>query len=108
MYMYYNCFFIVQDSRPFSRCKFFFFGKFLPPCAPKEELVSLVELAGGQVLTHYPQRADCTCMTLIVFDSMSNPNCHPKHVGACLIGTVPVFWVLDCLSFFKLLDLPYE
>ena len=105
---------ILQAPGLFDGCEFYFTGDFPPPGASKEDLVHLVRLSGGKILSRQPKSSDshvpthpfhakqCTIQnTFIIYDP-----CTELVPPSSKVATVPASWLLDCLSYFELIDLP--
>ena len=106
-------------------CSFYLRGNFNPPTLKKNDLIKLINLGGGKVLHRPPKIKDddmagsrkpevpyhaqknsslSCCTEFILFDSLSTDS--PKVVYSPFIKTAPVKWLMDCISSFKLLDIP--
>ncbi|GFR97895.1 BRCA1-associated RING domain protein 1 [Elysia marginata] len=103
----------------FDGCQFYFQGKFQYPTPSKDQLVQLVKLGGGIILTREPRLhnlddypytvpyhaastsslSDCTIF--VIYDD-SCPN--PPHVKAQRMSYLPASWLMDCIASFALLE----
>lgn len=108
--------FIIQVPGLFDGCEFYFVGDFPPPGASKEDLMHLVRLSGGSVVSRQPKSSDSHMSihpfhakqyafqnTFIVYDPCTEPRILPPNSK---VAIVPASWLLDCLSYFELIDLP--
>ncbi|XP_055879466.1 BRCA1-associated RING domain protein 1-like isoform X2 [Biomphalaria glabrata] len=101
----------------FDGCQFYFLGKFSHPS--REELIGLVKLGGGAILTREPRLHNlddypytipyhavetstlADCSIFVLFDD-SCPN--PPYVEAQRMSYLPVSWLLDSIATFNLMD----
>ncbi|PIK47234.1 putative BRCA1-associated RING domain protein 1 [Apostichopus japonicus] len=109
----------------FDGCHFYIHGNFSPPTPPKEELASLLKLGGGTILTRYPKPDDdviqastivpyhakpeselASCSYYIIYDTGAKRKNTPPRVRTAKLCTVPVSWVMDCISRYELQELP--
>ncbi|XP_046846861.1 ankyrin repeat domain-containing protein 31-like [Xenia sp. Carnegie-2017] len=116
---------LQQMPRLLDGCSFYLRGTFNPPTLKKNDLIKLINLGGGKVLHREPKIKDddmagsrkpevpyhaqknsslSCCTEFILFDSLSTDS--PKVVYSPFIKTAPVKWLMDCISSFKLLDIP--
>ena len=103
----------------FNGCEFFFYGEFVPPHPSKEELVRLVMVAGGSVLSREPRNGDrayTICpyhakpgsrLLSSSFISVSSCSTLPLKGKSTTFQVSPT-WIFDCLSQFKLMDTDIE
>ncbi|CAL1525972.1 unnamed protein product [Lymnaea stagnalis] len=103
----------------FDGCQFYFHGKFNSPTPSREELVSLVRLGGGVLLTREPRLYNlddypytipyhasgssslADCAIFVVYDDHC-PN--PPYTEAQRMSYLPASWLLDSAAAFTLLD----
>lgn len=110
-------FFFFQLPGLFDGCQFYFHGKFSFPTPTREELIGLVKLAGGTILTREPRLyslddypytvpfhalpssdlADCSIF--VVYDDIC-PD--PPFVEAQRMSCLPVSWLMDSAASFSL------
>ncbi|XP_078656243.1 uncharacterized protein LOC144902593 [Branchiostoma floridae x Branchiostoma belcheri] len=107
----------------FDGCHFFLHGKFQSPTPPRKELLELIADGGGGVLTREPKPdSDCLqasttvayhackdsdlahCSHFILYDQKSAKT--PPRVRTAKLCTVPVSWLMDCVTVFSLMELP--
>eukprot|EP00058_Branchiostoma_floridae_P023328 XP_002608818.1 hypothetical protein BRAFLDRAFT_89685 [Branchiostoma floridae] len=107
----------------FDGCHFFLHGKFQPPTPPRKELIELIRAGGGGVLAREPKPdSDCLqasttvayharkdsdlahCSHFILYDEKSAKI--PPRIRTAKLCTVPVTWLMDCVTDFSLLELP--
>ena len=104
-----------QAPRLFDGCDFFFLGELIPPHPSKVDLMNLVKLSGGTILSRMPRstinnQSICpyhakpgsvfsVCHIIIVDSSISH--LHKKSDNTVV---VPPAWILHSLSNFHLLD----
>nr|XP_054767566.1 BRCA1-associated RING domain protein 1-like [Lytechinus pictus] len=117
----------VQKQFPglFNGCHFFLKGSFKHPTPLKPELIQLIKLGGGTILQRQPKPDDdviqvstvvpyharpnsqyASCSYYIVYDHLGKKP--PPSVRTQKVCTVPVYWLLDCVSQFTILDPPKE
>ena len=108
--------------RLFDGCHFFVYGNFSSPLPTKAQLVELLKMCGGQILSREPKYdSDIvqSCRKVpyhaipdtpqyyytyyIVYDPSQKYLPRPIHLGK--VSTVPVSWVLDCISEFRVRDI---
>ncbi|XP_059152920.1 BRCA1-associated RING domain protein 1-like [Physella acuta] len=103
----------------FDGCQFFFHGKFQPPTPSREELIGLVKLGGGVVLTREPRLHNLDdypytipyhvdtnsslahCAIYVIYDDACS---NPPYVEAQRMSYLPASWLLDSIATFSLLD----
>ncbi|XP_078572774.1 uncharacterized protein LOC144859761 isoform X2 [Branchiostoma floridae x Branchiostoma japonicum] len=107
----------------FDGCHFFLHGKFQPPTPPRKELIELIRAGGGGVLAREPKPdSDCLqasitvayharkdsdlahCSHFILYDEKSAKT--PPRIRTAKLCTVPVTWLMDCVTDFSLMELP--
>ncbi|XP_793413.3 BRCA1-associated RING domain protein 1 [Strongylocentrotus purpuratus] len=117
----------VQKQFPglFDGCHFYFSGTFKHPTPPKPELIQLIKLGGGTILNRQPKPDDdviqvstvvpyhartesqyASCAYYVVYDHLGKRA--PSSIRTQKVCTIPVYWLLDCVSQFTLLDPPKE
>eukprot|EP00731_Ephydatia_muelleri_P008665 Em0004g1003a len=113
----------MQKPGLFAGCSFYLHGSFVPPSLSKDDIASLVAYAGGIVLRKLPRTISADdsllvcplhaqpgsvfekCHVFIVYDPTSTTNLGDVPTVAGVTNIVAT-WILDCLSSFKLLELP--
>ncbi|KAI8489949.1 BRCA1-associated RING domain protein 1 [Branchiostoma belcheri] len=107
----------------FDGCHFFLHGKFQSPTPPRKELLELIADGGGGVLTREPKPdSDCLqasttvayharkdsdlahCSHFILYDEKSAKT--PPRIRTAKLCSVPVSWLMDCVTVFSLMELP--
>ena len=103
--------------RIFDGCHFFMYGSFSPPLPTKVQLIELIKVSGGQILSREPKHdSDLvqSCRKVpyhavpdtpqyyftyyIVYDPSQRYLPRSVHLGK--VSTVSASWVLDCISQF--------
>ncbi|XP_071482423.1 BRCA1-associated RING domain protein 1-like [Diadema antillarum] len=109
----------------FDGCHFYFSGTFTHPTPSKTELAHLIQLGGGTILNRQPKPDDdviqvstivpyhaksgselAACAHFILYDHLGKRI--PPSIRTNKICTVPVWWLLDCVSQFSILNPPKE
>ncbi|KAJ8025175.1 BRCA1-associated RING domain protein 1 [Holothuria leucospilota] len=108
----------------FDGCHFYLHGNFASPTPPKEELASLIKLGGGTIITRYPKPDDDVIQASTIVPYHATPDSElrvcsyyilydqgvkrkpPPKVRTAKVCTVPVSWLMDCISSYELKDLP--
>eukprot|EP00118_Oscarella_pearsei_P010645 m.66451 g.66451 ORF g.66451 m.66451 type:complete len:599 (+) comp35388_c1_seq3:1179-2975(+) len=105
----------------FNGCQFYLHGDFLQPMPSREQLSTLIGLAGGHLLAREPRAVgDSVCDILVPYHNpegghswvfvVYDSKCERRgplveKVGHCC-SVVPITWLLDCITKFKL-DTPF-
>ena len=109
----------------FDGCHFYFSGAFNHPTPAKPELTQLIKLGGGAILNRQPKPDDdviqtstvvpyhakpgsalASCAHYVLYDHLGENA--PVSIRSPKVCTVPVYWLLDCVSEFMILDPPRE
>ena len=101
----------------FDGCRFYLHGDFLRPMPKRDDLATLIRLAGGRLLVREPKSGDDNSAlevsvpyhspesdfswVLIIYDPKSERQRSVAN-GRFHFPAVPVTWLLDCLTKFKL------
>lgn len=105
----------------FDGCFFYLLGSFHKP--PRDELVQLVRVGGGQMLSRQPKAdSDVTqtvmavayharpdsdqafCTHYVLYDPQSSSRPGPVRLGK--VWSAPSSWLLDCIRAFSMLPVP--
>lgn len=126
---------VLQNPSLFDGCDFFFLGTTAPSATPsRDEVVGLITAAGGRVLSREPRLANSReeeelkgtltkqcpfhgalsgnlkeVNTFVLYDPCcveENSKILSKWRDHWTTATVPIAWILDCLTHFELKPLP--
>ena len=109
--------FHLQIPRLFDGCEFYFCGNFLPPNPSKGDLVRLVKMAGGAVLSREPRSSPVYNHTVCPYHAkpgftshfivISGSSTYPIKADSGAFHVSPT-WIFDCLSHFELMNTPID
>lgn len=102
----------------FNGCSFYLSGTYSPPNPTKEEVIQLIRLAGGSILSKPPRSDVETCPIHANFKFLYNmfvvSNCNTDELPTRLVqfteqkskaALISPMWILDCLTCFELLEI---